>query len=687
MIEEKLYLVKNMATLFSEYPHGLMKGGRIANVVLEGMKRVGFKKFKNICRLVVKRPLIYRDGAPLYGLSAVECARMGVSKYLFFTSTPAKVAGMKYTEHERIRGGDVKRYLKLKPALRWVALMNYDVFYFDYDTNKHMIDWEALARRIREHDLGYVSQAVVWSYYFNGHVPQRSDVLELPRDHIRLLKEKKRFKAFLKYIKERRNNHLPYREVVGYAIAALLGSVGDKLISVIDVDNLAYLYPQDAVEEVGSFLYRVFRDSFSEEKFDKAMAVIRNRERVGLKGRLDDLYAQTLETLIEEDPIVAYIEMGDLSNRVDPNRVREEWEALSPSKELPIPQYMLEGDGLVLSVLSKDNPLAAVVGQPTNCCQYLTGVGHSCVVHSITSPDGCCVVVYEGVVPIATSWVWKRGELLVYDNIEVRHTASDEKRGKILNLFVMLAHRVVADGIVKEVRCGIGSSDVDLGDFELCNTVIFPRNYDGYTDCKDGQVYIVRSEQEIEFEKDKDGNVVPIEHVVIAADIDAIIPDEEEAREEAEDGWIVQAVREIEAAAYPEQYRMLTNCRSLEDISGYVGVPVERLHMIVSRTWYCIIGEHDDYIEVADLASSTRSMSRDEMLSLFIRIAEIAAGREILMDARESTSYPLVTRLADSELIEICSDEPFDWGGETFHNLTIVVTESGKEWLNSLHTN
>lgn len=78
-------------------------------------------------------------------------------------------------------------------------------------------------------------------------------------------------------------------------------------------------------------------------------------------------------------------------------------------------------------LLAKDDPLGAVLGEITDCCQILNSAGESCLKHGMTDPNGGFVVFkYEDRI-IGQSWVWynKKMKKLCFDNIEVPNSAKD----------------------------------------------------------------------------------------------------------------------------------------------------------------------------------------------------------------------------------------------------------------------
>lgn len=71
-------------------------------------------------------------------------------------------------------------------------------------------------------------------------------------------------------------------------------------------------------------------------------------------------------------------------------------------------------------ILRLDDPLALVIGTLTDCCQEINNVAEVCMAHSMTSQDGRVFVIKDPVGNIvAQSWVWRNGNVLCFDNIEI----------------------------------------------------------------------------------------------------------------------------------------------------------------------------------------------------------------------------------------------------------------------------
>lgn len=93
-------------------------------------------------------------------------------------------------------------------------------------------------------------------------------------------------------------------------------------------------------------------------------------------------------------------------------------------------------------MLNADDPLILFVGTITDCCQELGNVGESAMIHSATEKNGGVFVVEkldENGLPtkiVAQSWVWRNGDRLCFDNIELGdEDYSKEDEDDILKIY------------------------------------------------------------------------------------------------------------------------------------------------------------------------------------------------------------------------------------------------------------
>lgn len=85
-------------------------------------------------------------------------------------------------------------------------------------------------------------------------------------------------------------------------------------------------------------------------------------------------------------------------------------------------------------ILRIDDPLALVIGDITTCCQVLEEgqPGESSMMHSVTEHNGSLFIVEElnehgeVVREVAQSWMWRNGDRICFDNIEIPDTIIPE---------------------------------------------------------------------------------------------------------------------------------------------------------------------------------------------------------------------------------------------------------------------
>lgn len=178
-------------------------------------------------------------------------------------------------------------------------------------------------------------------------------------------------------------------------------------------------------------------------------------------------------------------------------------------------------DGKVsFRVLDKDDPLGFVIGDITNCCQHLGGIGESCVIDGYTNPNAGFLVfetaAYDAdgtptgetrILGQAYVWYDPQTKTVCYDNIEIPDKVLSElQKGTTSLSLSSLTQAVInsADAImttmnrngtkVASVTVGKGCNDLCtvLNDrFTLTSQPAVHRTYNGYTDAQ--KQYLIRT--------------------------------------------------------------------------------------------------------------------------------------------------------------------------------------------------
>ena len=130
---------------------------------------------------------------------------------------------------------------------------------------------------------------------------------------------------------------------------------------------------------------------------------------------------------------------------------------------------------------------------------------------------------------------------------------------------------------------------------------------------------------------------------------------------------ILRFIRGVEKKSYPREYRALQHMTSMNDLVEYCeAIDVNDLIIETGAGWYFLAVKSTK--EIVDLAGT---MTLRDLHKIKKVIIDNFAGQVISLDARESTSYRLITRLG-----EVVMDDPYDWGGEIFHDVRIRVKEA-----------
>ncbi|MBQ8749484.1 MAG: leucine-rich repeat domain-containing protein [Clostridia bacterium] len=212
------------------------------------------------------------------------------------------------------------------------------------------------------------------------------------------------------------------------------------------------------------------------------------------------------------------INSDDITFKIQKDAVLEEIEnepeMVEDSNE---PVEVANDNRVTYELLDKSNPLGAVLGVVTNCCQVLQGAGQACVEYGMTKPNSSFLVFRNQGVIIGQAWVWydeKSGQVTL-DNIEVpvKHMEEINKNKDLQKEFINCLLRVkqgfeqaMGKDKVKQVTIGQGYNDIRFlldERFNLSNKVSALSDYAGYSDARSVQ-FIISEEMKQKRVKTKD---------------------------------------------------------------------------------------------------------------------------------------------------------------------------------------
>ena len=157
-----------------------------------------------------------------------------------------------------------------------------------------------------------------------------------------------------------------------------------------------------------------------------------------------------------------------------------------------------ETKGIRYELLSKHDPLNAVLGNITNCCQVVDGQGETCLKYGMTMPNSGFITFNYKEKIIGQGWVWydEINKTVCLDNVEVPHRYIEKinENKQIQDSFIRCLLRI-EENIKKEMtnkglevtKVTIGKGYNDIGSildkkFETDNDANRLCNYNGYSD-------------------------------------------------------------------------------------------------------------------------------------------------------------------------------------------------------------
>lgn len=172
-------------------------------------------------------------------------------------------------------------------------------------------------------------------------------------------------------------------------------------------------------------------------------------------------------------------------------------------------------------LLDKKNPLGAVLGDITNCCQRANSVGGGCVKYGMAEPNSGFVVLRAGDKIIGQAWVWydEKTKQITLDNIEVPHVAQQKiKQDTVLQQNVLKCLDRLGAGFfkgmkekglaVQQITIGKGYNDFNSILAQNYDTVKHPQTLTDYHDYTDANAqFLLATQQSFEHKTDNCKNI------------------------------------------------------------------------------------------------------------------------------------------------------------------------------------
>ena len=120
------------------------------------------------------------------------------------------------------------------------------------------------------------------------------------------------------------------------------------------------------------------------------------------------------------------------------------------------------------------------LGNRTDCCFTVLGAGYSCLKNAVTGRNGRVVVIKKDNQVLAHSWIWRNGDLLCFDNIEISKSISE---ADFFDVYLHLVDEIIEksfeeEGIyscIKNVTVGFTNFDKSIRGIESYPCLIAKR--------------------------------------------------------------------------------------------------------------------------------------------------------------------------------------------------------------------
>ena len=131
----------------------------------------------------------------------------------------------------------------------------------------------------------------------------------------------------------------------------------------------------------------------------------------------------------------------------------------------------------------------------------------------------------------------------------------------------------------------------------------------------------------------------------------------------------LKKMKDIEAVAYPSFMQSICDCDTLEELANYCECKVSQLFCIIGENYYLLAANKKHSVEIVDFASTGRCL---EIFKIVKIILKEFSRKKVIMDCRESTSYPIVIKLLKRKKIKY-TDTIWYWENEVMHEICFHI--------------
>ena len=243
--------------------------------------------------------------------------------------------------------------------------------------------------------------------------------------------------------------------------------LNNKLINILFKDNFSRI--TEMLEDKDNDLYKYFPRIFNEWEMIKL-----NGKDKSLKVILDFLKSDDVALPPKYYRLKGLFKYIGCGNSIVNETLKLHDEMLKRT-ESTIPRVVGSKDSYQYEILRLDDLDSLAVGNKTDCCFTVLGNGYTCLHHAVTSTNGRVFVIKKDDEVIAHSWVWRNGDLLCFDNIEISKKIDN---GDFLDIYLEAIDKIIntsytlegIDNCIKNVTIGFTNFDKEIKGLEnyLC---------------------------------------------------------------------------------------------------------------------------------------------------------------------------------------------------------------------------
>lgn len=240
--------------------------------------------------------------------------------------------------------------------------------------------------------------------------------------------------------------------------------LNERIINLLFNNKNKYLI-KEMLENKQSELYKYFPRIFSEWELIKA-----NQKDKSLDTILEYLKSDTISIPPEYSRLSGLFKYIGCSNSIV-NETFSLHDQMLNRTESTIPKVLGNVNKYSYEILDLQDMEGLAVGNKTDCCFTVLGNGYSCLKHACTSKNGRILVIKKNDELVAHSWIWRNGDLLCLDNIEISNCID---KVNFLDVYLRFADEIIDESFkyegynncIKNVTIGYTNFDKPIENIE-----------------------------------------------------------------------------------------------------------------------------------------------------------------------------------------------------------------------------